>query len=108
MRTRKPNSEKLMLLRLEISLCKVCRVDSIFSYTFYYQIFCKKCEKRVYVPCTPCTSPTGACQQMRNKMLFTLHILHTPRVAGKSEHAGAPPHLPAMTILQSLTPSAAQ
>ena len=24
-------------------------------------------------------------------MLFTLHILHTPRVAGKSEHAGAPP-----------------
>ena len=55
MRTRKPNSEKLMLLRLEISLCKVCRVDSIFSYTFYYQIFCKKCEKRVYVPCTPCT-----------------------------------------------------
>ncbi len=41
-------------------------------------------------------------------MLFTLHILHTPRVAGKSEHAGAPPHLPAMTIFQSLTPSAAQ
>ena len=41
-------------------------------------------------------------------MLFTLHILHTPRVAGKSEHAGVHPHFPTMTIFQSLTPSAAQ
>ena len=88
MRTRKPNSEKLMLLRLEISLCKVCRVDSIFSYTFYYQILSKKCEKRVYVPCTPCTSPTGACQQMRNKMLFTLHTLHVRAARRPRPEAG--------------------
>ena len=85
MRARKPNSEKLMLLRLEISLCKVCRVDSIFSYTFYYQIFCKKCEKRVYVPCPPCTSPMGEYQQMREKMLSTLHTLHEGR--GQAEPA---------------------
>ncbi len=42
MRTGNLKYEKLMLLRLEISLCKVCRVDSIFSYTFYYQIFLQK------------------------------------------------------------------
>ena len=76
MRTRKPNSEKLMLLRLEISLCKVCRVNSIFLHTFINRIFLKKCEKRVYVPCTPCTSSTRAYHQMQNKMLSTLHALH--------------------------------
>ena len=85
MRTGNLKYEKLMLLRLEISLCKVCRVDSIFSYTFYYQIFCKKCEKRVYVPCTPCTSPMGEYQQMREKMLSTLQTLHEGR--GQAEPA---------------------
>ena len=103
MRTGNLKYEKLMLLRLEISLCKVCRVDSIFSYTFYYQIFCKKCEKRVYVPCTPCTSPTGACQQMRNKMLFTLHTLHNGGAAVAARSGVAPsgwhPHLCNMLIL---------
>ena len=97
MRARKLKSEKLMLLRLEISLCKVCRVDSIFSYTFYYQIFCKKCEKRVYVPCTPCTRPTGAYQQMQNKMLSTLHTLHNGGAAATARSRVTPsvwhPHL---------------
>lgn len=83
---RKPNSEKLVLSRLEISLCKVCRVDIPVSHIFAKKSVIKSVRKDA----------------------FSLHILHTPRVAGKSEHAGAPPHLPAMTILQSLTPSAAQ
>ena len=88
MRARKPNSEKLMLSRLETRLCKVCRVDSIFLHTFNYRLFeQKKCEKRVYVPSTPCTSPTGACQQMRNKMLFTLHTLHVR--AARRQRPGA-------------------
>ena len=42
MRARKPNSEKLMLSRLETRLCKVCRVDSIFSHTLINRIFRKK------------------------------------------------------------------
>ena len=38
------------------TLCGVCRVDTIFSYTFHLQKQKKiKCEKRVIVPCTPCT-----------------------------------------------------
>ena len=100
MRARKLKSEKLMLLRLEISLCNVCRVDSIFSYTFYYQIFCKKCEKRVYVPCT---RPTGAYQQMQNKMLSTLHTLHNGGAAAAARSRVTPsvwhPHLCNMLIL---------
>ena len=76
MRTGNLKSEKLMRLRLKTSLCKVCRVNSIFLHTFINRIFLKKCEKRVYVPCTPCTRPTGAYQQMQNKMLSTLHTLH--------------------------------
>ena len=42
MRTGNLKSEKLMRIRLKTSLCKVCRVDSIFSHTIYYQISCKK------------------------------------------------------------------
>ena len=65
-----------MLSRLETRLCKVCRVDSIFLTLLLTGFFVKKCEKRVYVPCTPCTRPTGAYHQMQNKMLSTLHALH--------------------------------
>ena len=35
---RKPNSEKLVLSRLEISLCKVCRVDIPVSHIFLRKI----------------------------------------------------------------------
>ena len=103
MRARKPNSEKLMLSRLETRLCKVCRVDSIFSHTLINRIFRKKCVKRVYVPCTPCTRPTGACQQMRNKMLSTLHTLHNGGAAAAARSRVTPsvwhPHLCNMLIL---------
>ena len=85
MRTGNLKAEKLMRLRLKTSLCKVCRVDSIFLHTFNHKPFAKKCEKRVIVPCTPCTQPTGAYQQMREKMLFTLHTLHEGR--GQAEPA---------------------
>ena len=88
MRTRNLKSEKLMRIRQTIGMCKVCRVDSIFLHTFNYRLFAKKCEKRVYVPCTPCTSPTGACQQMRNKMLFTLHTLHVRAARPPRPEAG--------------------
>ena len=34
----------------------MCRVETIFSRTFYFNwILIFLCEKRVYVPCTPCT-----------------------------------------------------
>ena len=77
MRARKPNSEKLMLSRLETRLCKVCRVDSIFLHTFNYRLFEQKnvrngymypahpaqaprarvsrCVIRCFLPCTRCT-----------------------------------------------------
>ena len=88
MRTGNLKAEKLMRIRLKTSMCKVCRVDFIFSYTFNYQFLSKKCEKRVYVPCTPCTSPTGACQQMQKKMLSTLHTLHRGGGGRAGQHAG--------------------
>ena len=103
MRTGNLKYEKLMLLRLEISLCKVCRVNSIFLHTFINRIFLKKCEKRVYVPCTPCTRPTGAYQQMQNKMLSTLHTLHNGGAAAAARSRVTPsvwhPHLCNMLIL---------
>ena len=37
-------------------VCRVCRVETIFSHTFYFNwILIFLCEKRVIVPCTPCT-----------------------------------------------------
>ena len=109
MRTGNLKSEKLMRIRQTIGMCKVCRVDSIFLHTFNYRLFAKKCEKRVYVPCTPCTQPTGACQQMRNKMLFTLRTLHSgssEAAAARSESApsGRHPHLCNMPILMRYIP----
>ena len=48
---------KLFITPLSSSatLCGVCRVDTIFPHTFLILKFKNKCEKRVYVPCTPRT-----------------------------------------------------
>ena len=82
MRTGNLKSEKLMILRLEIGMCKVCRVKAIFSHTIYYQIFEQKnvrngymypahpaqapwekisrCGKRCFLPCTRYTGEAEA------------------------------------------------
>ena len=74
MRTRKPNSEKLMLSRLKTRLCKVCRVDFIFSHTFINKIFTTKMWE------------TGICT------LHTLHTAHECMSADAGKDAFYPAH----------------
>ena len=50
MRTRKPNSEKLVLSRQEISLCKVCRVHIPVSHIFAKKSVIKSVRKDAFYP----------------------------------------------------------
>ena len=54
----KQNFEKLMRIRQTINMCKVCRVETIFSHTIYYQIFEQKNVRNGYMyPAHPAQAP---------------------------------------------------
>lgn len=54
---RKPNSEKLVLSRLETRLCKVCRVDIPVSHIFAKKSVIKSVRKDAFYPAHLAHSP---------------------------------------------------